>query len=186
MTVRIEVTGLDKVMKGFEKALKKVDGGSRTGMAKALLICRRDAQIMTPVDTGNLVNSCFTVVAGGIKTHTADVTFGRSPNFKALRAKVKGEKRKRAYGGHGLGITLKADHDINVEEAKKQGRRGMIVGTIGYTAYYALEVHERTKRKNRKKVTFRKPKAQAKFLEESFKRNSRRMYNAIVQGAKFR
>ncbi len=120
-TKRIE--GLDTVLRNLNREISKIKGKTKIGIIKATLLVKREAMKITPVDTGNLVNSAFSNVV------------------------VKGNN---------------------------------IVGTIGFQAAYAAAVHEMVE------ATFKKPKAEAKFLETPLKKNAKKILSIIKKEAKIR
>ena len=67
---QIKWKGLDKVLRNLNAMTGKIHGKTRKGMTIVTLKIRRDAQILTPVDTGNLRASAYTIVGGGKKRVT--------------------------------------------------------------------------------------------------------------------
>jgi hypothetical protein len=102
----LNVTGRDAVLRRLNTEVRKIKGRTKAGMWKAVLVVDRRAAELTPVATGNLIDS-----------------------------------RER-------NVFLRGD---------------AVVGYIGYTATYAPYVHEMVR------AHFRKPGAQAKFLETALK-----------------
>lgn len=59
MSNRVYFSGLEKVTRNLNSQIKKIKGRTKAGMWRAGLLVRREAVIITPVDTGNLRNSAF-------------------------------------------------------------------------------------------------------------------------------
>jgi len=53
------LAGLDTVLKNIAKAVKDMQARGVKGVTKAGILVRREGQIETPVDTGNLINSWY-------------------------------------------------------------------------------------------------------------------------------
>lgn len=120
-----EVRGLDNVLKNLNDEIERIKGRTLIGLLEAGKLVRREGQILTPVDTGNLINSW--------------------------------------YGPE-----------------KSMGFFGKVSVTIGLTASYAPYVHEMINAK------FKKPGAQAKFLETPLKELSCEILKIIRKYAKIK
>ena len=114
--------GLTTVLKNLNKEIEGIKNRTTKGLVKAGALVRREGQILTPVDTGNLVNSWY------------------------------GPTIKKEVSG--------------------------ISAEIGLTAAYAPLVHEMVD------ATFKKPGAQAKFLETPLKELSGQILQIIRDNAK--
>jgi len=115
MAVKIEnLVGLDKVLKNLNKEIGKIEGRSKQGMIAAAVIIKNKALPITPVDTGNLRNSMYSLWRGGNES---------KPDFK-------GKEAAKMTQEHGAAMSASA------------GAIGDSEVEIGYTAYYAAKVHE--------------------------------------------
>lgn len=56
------IVGLDNVLRNLNREVRKIKGKTKKGIIKATLLVKREAMKITPVDTGNLVNSAFSNV----------------------------------------------------------------------------------------------------------------------------
>lgn len=63
---RAGVKGLEQVLANLDDAIEGIEGRTQAGMNDAGFMIQREAQKLTPVDTGNLKNSAYTnpVVSG--------------------------------------------------------------------------------------------------------------------------
>jgi len=166
MAKQVTFTGLTAVLKNLNREIEGIKGRTRKGMGEAVLTVRREAQILCPHDTGNLNNSCYCVVSGGKGQPTTKA--GASPGFKSENKAGKKIDTARLSSDHGSAIT----------EAKSHGSKDNIVGTIGFSAFYAPDVHEAVE------ATFKKPRAQAKFLETPLKEMSGQILQIIRDDAR--
>lgn len=69
MVVRktINITGQNKVIRNLNKEIAAVKHRGPDVMRRAALVVRRAAQLLTPVDTGNLKNSAYTEVTVSLR-----------------------------------------------------------------------------------------------------------------------
>lgn len=51
--------GLEEVLKAFTEKIKQMQAGAEQGLIKAGVIIRSESQRECPVDTSNLINSCY-------------------------------------------------------------------------------------------------------------------------------
>lgn len=112
-------------------------------VSKASLYVLREAQLLTPVDLGNLRASGFVVVTGVGASHSR-FTFENDPTRESHR-----DIAQR------VAASTKETLDICIGMAASN-RRG-VVGFVAFGAYYALFVHEN--------LTAHHDVGQAKFLE---------------------
>ena len=169
MAVRkvVEVEGLDNVLRNLNKEIKNIKGRTRKGMIEAVLAVRKEAQKICPHETGNLNASCFTNVYGGGKPSTT--SFGKSPHFKSET-----KDGKKVDVGR-----LRTEHACTVEKHKGDMFDDP-TAVIGFTAFYAPYVHEMVG------AHFKKPGAQAKFLETPLKELSCEILDIIKRNARIR
>jgi len=176
--MQVEIKGLDVVLKNLNKEIEGIKNRTRVGMIKVAVLIRGDAQKLCPMDTGNLVNSAYTVVTGGsIK--------GGSPKFKS---EVKrGEKVIRHID---VG-RLQRDHAQSIDQGKSEtDDKDNPSAVIGFSAYYAAYVHEMEFRHDvmyGKEGSifsqFKRPLAQRKFLETAIKQNAKNILEIIRKEA---
>lgn len=164
--VNIKWDGLDKVIQNLNEEVKKIRVRTVTGVLKSAVIVKGDAQRITPIDTGNLRNSSFIVWGGEGKSNYT------SPdgNFKGIDA---GERS--------------TEYNSTVNERKSAvTSEGVPFAEIGFTANYALKVHENINAghgKRDKKTGQIRQIGQWKFLESAFKKNIRRIIDIIKREA---
>ncbi len=159
--------GLDKVLRNLNKQTKVIQGKTRKGMTIVALKIRRDAVRLTPIQTGNLRGSAYTIVGGGV---AAKSEVNSTSDF------VTSDKSGRQVA---------AEHQSVIDSKKRTQREPYAI--IGFTAHYALMVHERLKAAGRriragrikvglgnKVITIQDAQiGQAKFLEEALIKNNR-------------
>ncbi len=148
------IKGLKEIEANLNKYLKSTETKMIAGMVTAAIMVRRDTEKVspkTPVDTGNL-RSSFAIVTSFNTTPD-----GASPKFK-------GDGKDEAAGVHAEFLTsAKA-------ETKKQRYPNVV---LGFSANYALMVHEKTDAK------FQRPGAGAKFFETHLKNNAQKIKELI-------
>lgn len=115
----VRVSGVDETIKNLNKELRKVVFKSKKNMIKAGLFIQREAQLKTPVDTGNLRASAATVWDTG--------AVNKSPSFEGDDGDV-----------------MKLDHGTMIWEERSQMAKDPWNYTVEviYSAYYAIYVHE--------------------------------------------
>ena len=142
--------GIDKVVHNLAKAIDKIEGRTQAGILKAALHVRGEAQKLCPVDEGNLKNSAYTV--------SKDTIQDAEKSFKG----------KDAYK-HSI------DHNMSVIKSKSETTKTKIpMAIIGFTAYYAVYVHEINK-----KYTV----GQWQFLKTALEVNRKKTLNTIAREA---
>lgn len=119
MTLPIRTEGLERVLNNLNTEVKKIKFKNKQGMIRAGLLVQREAQKLTPVDTGNLKASAFTVWGPAART--------TAPGFTGEDAAVLG-----------LGHSQTVDSE---KMSLPPGTSNPEV-TIGFTAFYAFFVHE--------------------------------------------
>lgn len=159
MSGSIHTKGLEQVMAGLDKALSSITNVTRRGVIAGGLFIQAEAQKRCPVDTGNLKNSAFTVWGETL------------PNM----AKFKGPKA--------VDLADEASTKIvaSNQACKQTTIEKPIKVKVGFTAFYAIYVHEDLAVSHLKSVkeTFKGPKVkvedgtflgnigEAKFLEKA-------------------
>ena len=169
MAVDFKLKGIDKVLANLNKEIKKIEGRSLKGLIRGSIIVRRAMEKevpKTPIDTGNLRSSYFTVTNKGGTPH------GRSPNFTNKGFDGKEKKVDIAK--------LQVDHEkaVNKHKTNAKGPTPFII--FGYSANYALFVHEDIG------ANFQRPGAGAKFFEVALQRNTKKILEVIAKEAKIK
>lgn len=151
-------------MEGLRGALDKIENASKKGLIKGGLLVLRESQKTVPVDLGNLRASGYVLWDSS--------SSGTKKQFRSERGKKKVPKetvtrlmndRQKIISEHQAALRLAAKKKVIVE--------------IGYTAYYAVFVHE--------DIDARHTKGQrAKYLQQAIQENSRRIYRIVAQEAK--
>jgi hypothetical protein len=156
-----EKLSLQNIMKNLNKEIKGIEGRTMKGMIEAVLPIRHSMDHippLVPIDTGNLVNSFFTVTSKG------DTPIGTNPSFEGKNA----DKLASDHAAVKTAITGKA---------KAEAKKGPVVA-FGFSASYAPTVHEEYGRH------FQRPGAGAGFFVEAVDRNRSNILNAIRKNAK--
>lgn len=149
------MTGVQKVTYNLRKSIKKIEGTSMAGLFEAALLILREAKIKTPVDLGNLWNSGYIVASSG------DIE-NETPTF--VQDEKAGKKRDL--------VKMTSDHLKNISEDAKLVSNPKRMGVIiGFSAYYAMIVHE--------DVTMRHTRGEALFLQKAIQRNRKRILEII-------
>ncbi len=178
---RSGMRGVDKVLKNLAREADKIVQGTGRSAVKGALFIRGESQKKTPIRLGNLRNSAFVVSSG------ADPAGGAGGGFKGDDA-AKMDARHR-----GDKLFVKA-------EVVRVNRGGLIPSAgVGYSAAYALSVHENpragsggataadtAKRKttNIPLSTIHSKKGQWKYLEDTLKTNERKLLGFIAEGGR--
>lgn len=109
------VSGLNEVIKRLNAEIKKIKNGSEQGLVKAGLLVRRESQLKTPVDTGNLKASAYTDPQRTSRGMIVEIgyTSEYAPWVHEMPGKLKGQPRasfgatsagKEFGGGTGKGF----------------------------------------------------------------------------------
>ena len=140
--------GIDKVISNLSKAIEKIEGGTQAGVLTAALHERGEAQKLTPVDEGNLKNSAY-VVSGSVTRQDAS---------------FKGDDSQKLAAGHNTSVS---GSKSKVTTAK------MPMAIIGFSAFYAVFVHEISKNYNTKAVSWQQRNMCGKSINTSSMNNQR-------------
>lgn len=167
--------GLEKVFNNLNNEIGKIKKVTIAGLIEAGLLVKREAMKITPVDTGNLKAGAYVIWGGsGFKpSHTV-------PEIMSVRIKKSISKKL----------------DVNQHEkiiAEREQRLSSVTdpfAEIGFTASYALFVHEGMRKKTKvshvkfdKKSGRRVQIGQAKFLEQALLQNTKRILAIIIRRA---
>lgn len=158
MTV-VNVSGLDKTLRNLNQSAEKIEGKTMKGLIRAVIEIRRTSDKETPkipVDTGNLRASWFTVTSNG------SIQAGASPNFK-------GKKSSKFESSHSA--------TLSDAQSMKVVSEGPFL-LFGYSAYYAVEVHEAVEK------NFRREGSGALFLQTAIDNNQHEILRLISKEAK--
>lgn len=154
-------TGLKEVIANINKEIAKIEEGTLRGLMQAGLLVKRDSQIQTPVRYGNLRASGYVVVSG--IGHTADEisSFGDKPN--------RGPEGKKLFNWH--------QKMMKESIATAYVPSDILYAEIGHTMPYAAHVHEHNKNYM---------VGNWKFLENSFKKNQKKIIQIIAENARIK
>lgn len=151
-------------MEGLRSALDKIESASKQGLIKGGLLILRESQKTVPVDLGNLRAS------GYVLWDTS--SSGTKKQFKSKRGKKEASKqvvtrlmndRQKIISEHQAALRLASKKKIIVE--------------VGYTAFYAVFVHEDMNASHTKGQ-------RAKYLQRAIQENSRRVFRIVAEEAK--
>lgn len=117
------LVGVDKVIRNLSAAIGKIEGGTQAGVLAAALHERGEAQKLTPVDEGNLKNSAYTV----------------SKSVTQQDASFQGDDTQKLMSGHMTSVSKSKSKVITSR---------MPMAIIGFSAFYAVFVHEINKNYN--------------------------------------
>lgn len=135
----ISKQNVDRVLGNLNREISGIANRTQAGLTAAALFVRGEAQKITPVDTGNLRSSAYTVSPGGI----VQGSNAQAPAASKLTGRVESIKPE-------------------------------IYAEIGFTAFYAVFVHE-----IKKNYTV----GDWKFLERALFDNSNRIIKIIKDRA---
>ena len=156
MAVKVRFSGVDKVLRNLNAEIKKIEGRTQAGVIDAALMIKNKAGHKTPRDTGNLVGSAYVIWPKSSQPLT--------PSF---------DDKKEDAG------RLSNDFSRGVSAGKsRMNRQKQPVAEIGYTAYYAVYVHEIDK-------AYRGGKSW-KFLESALIENAGKIMKLIKARARIR
>jgi len=170
--------GVDKVLKNLMKAAREIKDKSGRGVVKGALFIRRESQKLTPIRLGNLRNSAYVVSSG------LDPAAGAGGGFK---------------DAPGMDAQHKSEKASSKQQTIRKNRGDAIpTAAVGYSAVYALSVHENPNagatgsgeaedvaRQTRgiKLETIHSKRGQWKFLEDPLKSNEAKLLGFIKQEA---
>lgn len=160
--------GVAAVMANIHRATDLIEGKTRGGMLAAGLVIKRDAVKLAPIDTGNLRNSAY-VIAGGGKKGIKKSQTGKEGTFKTSKAGGSKTTAGSMKSQHENILSMRISHGGSLDKPFVE---------VGFTANYALAVHESVGRKF--KV------GQAKFLEHAITKNKREIKKQIMIRARVR
>jgi len=151
------LSGLSEVLRRLNKEIEDIELHTREGLTEAALVVKADSVRKTPIDLGNLRNSAFILVTDGQADNT-------SPSFVGKDAGKASD-----------------DHSKAIAEARRIVGKGKyrFNAIVGYTANYALWVHEMPSHFNFNSGT-------NKFLEKALLKNKNRILKILVKHARLK
>lgn len=175
------IEGMQDILDNLAKETKAIVGASASGVLKSGLLIMRESQKLTPTRLGNLRNSRFMVSS----------VPGLSPGVGG--GSFKGEQSSDMSSNH-----AQAEQQTTTEAVVKSKGGAAPTAGIGYSAVYALSVHENpnaggagnTQESNKARGGTKKPlsaihskKGQWKFLEEPLVTNASKVLEIIRKEA---
>ena len=167
---RRAATGLRGTSDNIAKLKNRVDIAALRGLVLGVKQVRRDMDDVPPkipVDTNNLRLSFFIV------TSTARIERGTAPKFND-----KNQDQSAVTISHAQAVTEA------VVKAQEKSNRGPVVA-LGFGAYYALYVHEKTGTffglPTSGRSRWKRPGSGPKFLEAHVKRNSNFIKASVME-----
>lgn len=153
-----KLEGLNEVIKNLNKEINKIEDRTQAGVTLAAQFVKGEAQSNTPMDLGNLVNSAFVTSPRG--------KGGGVPEFKGKKS---GD--------------MASTHVTEVAESIGRVKGSGIgpVAEVGFSAVYAVAVHENMNPKKSKSTS-----GGAKFLENALKNNTKKILDIIQKKAKIK
>jgi len=152
-----ELKGLSVVLKNLNKAITDIRLHTKEGLTEAALVVKYDSVKGTPIDLGNLRNSAYILVTDTREDNP-------TPNFTGSDA-GKMASDHSSHLSEARGIVNKGKHKFNA--------------IVGYTANYALWVHEMPSHYNFNSGS-------NKFLEKALFKNKNRIFQILTKHAKLR
>lgn len=162
--------GVDEVLHNLNREIERIEGKTLSGILKAALFVRGEAQKNCPKDLGNLINSAYVVASDGEKDDNA--------TFKST------EEKKRNLE------QLESDHAEAISESRRTQNERTPSADVGFSANYAVYVHEMNKRyvvghrDTETGVVKRSLRKGWKFLERALLENRDRILRIIANEAR--
>lgn len=150
--------GLNTVMKNLKKELAVIENKTVASLIKAAILIQRDMENtppLTPVDYGNLRSSFFIAAKGSLIPPGAYV----GPHAQEIGA-------------------FSTRTVLNYSAKAGKSSKGKYSVFFGFSAYYAMKVHERVGAK------FKRPGAGPFFFEASVKRNTPLILDMVREEAR--
>ena len=167
------IKGFEEVMRNLNKALMQVEGGTLRGLLLAAAFIRKETERnppLTPVDTGNLRASWFTVSSKGRSYQVKD-------KFGMVIREVREGGATHFKGDNASQMAQEHSTMINQAQGTIKGDDSVIRVIMGYTANYAMYVHENVT------ANFKRPQSGAKWLEAAIKRNQWQILQIVKNNA---
>jgi hypothetical protein len=163
------IAGFETVMNNLNREIENIQGASMRGLIKAAAHIRQKTESdspRTPVDYGNLRASWFVTTATGVHAGSGTSGFRDNP------------EKKMTAGD------FATNHQATVTEAQgivtSQTTKDKKVLMMGYSANYALWVHEAVDKK------FKREGSGAKWLQTAIGNNTKTILEIIRQNAQIK
>lgn len=155
MKKKVKMKGLDKVLRNLNKEIGKIQKLTKRGLYESALVIKGDSLELTPIQFGNLRNSCFIYVTDR----------GASP----ASARFEGDDS----------AIMASDHSASISEMKSvtDEPKGQYSAVVAYSAYYAFYVHEMPPTNNFND-------GENHFLLKSIEKNRSRILKILKEEAK--
>lgn len=162
MATTSRVRGTGRYIRRLNNEIKNIEGKTLRGLIRAAIIIIRDMEEtppIIPIDTGNLRASRFVVTSEGSAQMGSNASFEGDDSGK-----------------------LNQDHSsiLNSAKAVAQSSPAGPMVILGFSAYYAAEVHEKVG------VNFQRPGAGAKFMQSSLRNKESQILSIIREEARIR
>lgn len=185
--IRLDINGIprsnleviDKWTMFFNRQISNIQGRSLAGLLKCAALIRNETEhgdVRTPRRTGNLINSWFVVsgrgriVAGGGKKHRAEAG---GPFFGPDGARVAGEH-----------MATLSDMEKRAIQNSKANDGPVVI--MGYSAYYALYVHEMHGTASGADVHWTRKKSGPSWFYKALVKQQENMLKIIADNVKIR
>ena len=180
----IQWQGIDKVLQNLNKEAAKIGRTSVKNLLTAGLLVKGKSQKIVPVDTANLKASAYVVWGGGGSSV-------KSAPPRSGEGKFRDEKKSKSSSVSGTASKLSSQHQVVINTEKKPSLNPY--ATIGFTAFYALFVHEDLTASHVKTATTANPFGagrrirnvqigQAKYLEQTLLQNQAKILSILRGG----
>lgn len=149
--------GLSNVLRNLNKEIDAIQLHTKEGLTEASLVVKYDSVKGTPIDMGNLRGSAFILVTG-------EEPDNKMPTFN-------GDESAK----------MSSDHSLAIGEGRAivNKYKWRLTGIVGYTAFYALFVHEMPAHYNFNQGS-------NKFLQKALLKNKDRILRILIKWAKIR
>jgi hypothetical protein len=172
MAIKGGVTGLDVILKNFNRSKQFVSDRSLKGLTNAALTIKREAMQEAPVDQGNLRSSAFVTLPQVGETQRTD-------DFK-------GDDAARDAAAHTGAVSRATAIVTNLSTKSVQAV------AVGFSAIYALRTHENPRAGKTEGLSPKGAKYKSfsevgkwKFLEDPLKRNTKNIVSDLGKALKF-
>ena len=149
----IDELDIAKVLKNLSREIAKVENKTQAGLTLAALHIKGVAQSYTPLEFGNLRTSAYVLGPDGSNEIET--------NFETTKSKS--------------GPRVAAEHSEQISLSK--ALMNNMTAVVGYTAYYAVYVHEIDK-------MYKKPKTSWKYLARALYEEQGQILKIIAKKAK--
>lgn len=122
MAVKSEITGFDEVLRNLDREVDGIKGRSIEGLLEAGLQIEAAAKRRTPVDTGNLRASAYTIKQGDTAV-VVGYTAAYAPFVHEATGKLAGQRRR---GGSGKGLYWETGEPKFLQKAVEDNLFGIL------------------------------------------------------------